>query len=580
MNDRSQATGAVDMTAGRPEAPADVDFLWGVKIPMRDGVRLNATVYRPPDDEPTPVIFTLTPYIADSYHERAYYFAQEGYAFALVDCRGRGNSEGEFEPMANEGPDGHDVVAWFAEQPWCNGSVTMWGGSYAGYNQWMTLKQFPPHLKTIVPAAAAHPGVDFPFFQNIFYPYIMQWLTHTSGVTPNANLFGESAFWIAKFRELYLNHRPFNELDQIVGNRSTYFQTWVDHPTPDAYWDQMALSPEAYDRIDLPILTITGHYDGDQPGAMHFYRQHMRSASPARDEHYLIIGPWDHAGTRTPNREVGGLTFGEACMLDLNELHKEWYDWVLKDGQKPEFLKDRVAYYVMGEEAWKYAPSLEAIAGETRRLYLHSAGGRADDAFHSGTLAEEAPGESPPDHYLYDPLDVRPAELEQEDVKARLTDQRYALNLFGNGLVYHSAPFAEEVEVTGFLNFVAWIALDAPDTDFQVDVYEILRDGSSIHLTSDMLRARYRESLREEALVTAGEINRYVFDSFTFFSRRVAQGSRLRLVIRSPNTIYMQKNYNSDGVVAEESGEDARTVRVTLYHDAERPSYLELPVVV
>ncbi|MDX1688854.1 MAG: CocE/NonD family hydrolase [Candidatus Promineifilaceae bacterium] len=579
MERRLRTAGAVEMTAERPEAPADVEFQWGVKIPLRDGVRLNATLYRPQADEPTPAIFTLTPYIADSYHERAYYFARNGYAFLLVDCRGRGNSEGEFEPMANEGPDGHDVVEWLAAQPWCNGSVTMWGGSYAGYNQWMTLKEFPPHLETIVPAASAHPGVDFPFFKNIFYPYIMQWLTFTSGVTPNANLFGERHFWIAKFRELYLNHRPFNELDRVVGNTSTHFQTWIAHPTPDAYWDQMTLSPEVYDRIDAPILTITGHYDGDQPGAMRFYRQHVQSASPARDDHYLIVGPWDHAGTRTPEREVGGVTFAEASLLDLNELHKEWYDWTLKGGSKPEFLKDRVAYYVMGAEEWKYAPSLEAISGEMRRLYLNSTDGRANDAFHSGTLQEQVPEKSPPDQYVYDPLDVRPAELEQEEVKAYLTDQRYALNLFGNGLVYHSAPFTEEVEITGFLTFVAWIALDAPDTDFQVDVYEILRDGSSIHLTTDMLRARYRESLREARLVTSGEINRYEFDTFTFFSRRVAKRSRLRLVIRSPNTIHLQKNYNSGGVVADESGEEAQPVRVTLYHDSERPSFLELPVV-
>lgn len=579
MQHKMPGAGKVEMEDGRPEAPEDVDFQWGVKIPVRDGVRLNATVYRPRQDEPTPAIFTLTPYVADSYHERAYYFAQKGYAFALVDCRGRGNSEGEFEPMANEGPDGHDVVAWLAAQPWCDGSVTMWGGSYAGYNQWLTLKEFPPTLKTIVPAASAHPGVDVPFFKNIFYPYIMQWLTLTSGATPNANLFEEQPFWIAKFRELYLNHRPFSELEQVVGNTSTHFQTWIAHPTPDAYWDEMTLSSEAYDRIDLPILSITGHYDGDQPGAMRFYREHMRSSSPARDEHYLIIGPWDHAGTRTPQREVGGLTFGEASVLDLNELHKAWYDWTLKDGPKPEFLKERVAYYVMGAEEWKYAPSLDAIADEKRRLYLHSAHGGANDAFHSGTMEEEAPGESPPDEYVYDPLDVRPAELEREAVDAHLTDQRYALNLFGNGLVYHSAPFAEEVEITGSLTFVAWMALDAPDTDFQVDVYEILRDGSSIQLTADLLRARYRESPREAEPVTPGEINRYVFDTFTFFSRRVAQGSRLRLVIRCPNTIYLQKNYNSGGVVAEESGDDARPVRVTLYHDAERPSYLELPVV-
>src|ERR1051326_2703229 len=103
-----------------PAPATDYDFRWGVKIPMRDRVELNATVYLPksPTGTPahTPVIFTLTPYISDNYHARAAYFASHGYAFALVDGRGRGNSGGEFEPFANEARDGYDLVEWFAKQ--------------------------------------------------------------------------------------------------------------------------------------------------------------------------------------------------------------------------------------------------------------------------------------------------------------------------------------------------------------------------------------------------------------------------------------------------------------------------------
>src|SRR5215468_9866398 len=123
----------------RPDPPVTgrVDLRWGESIPLRDGVTLNATVYLPGGPaERRPAVFTLTPYIADSYHDRAMYFARNGYAFALVDVRGRGSSEGTFTPFLQEAKDGHDVVEWLATQPWCNGSVTMWGGSYAGYDQW------------------------------------------------------------------------------------------------------------------------------------------------------------------------------------------------------------------------------------------------------------------------------------------------------------------------------------------------------------------------------------------------------------------------------------------------------------
>ncbi len=106
------------------------DMRWGAKIPMRDGVTLNATVFLPHGQkDPVPVIFTFTPYIGDSYMDRAMYFAQHGYVYALVDVRGRGNSGGAFEPFVNEAKDGYEVVEWLAKQSYCNGKVTMWGGS-------------------------------------------------------------------------------------------------------------------------------------------------------------------------------------------------------------------------------------------------------------------------------------------------------------------------------------------------------------------------------------------------------------------------------------------------------------------
>jgi predicted acyl esterase len=121
--------------------------------------------------------------------------------------------------------------------------------------------------------------------------------------------------------------------------------------------------------------------------------------------------------------------------------------------------------------------------------------------------------------------------------------------------------------------------MDVPDTDFEVLLYEILPGGGSVQLTGDSLRARYRESTRKAALVAPGEIVKYEFHGFTFFSRRMAKGSRLRLMLRSPNSIQLEKNYNSGGVVAKESGRDARTAHIAIYHDAAHPSALELPVV-
>ncbi len=561
-------------------APPEVDMQWAVKVPMRDGVALNATIFKPhAQKDGLPVIFTLTPYIGDSYLDRAMYFARHGYVYALVDVRGRGNSGGTFAPFENDAKDGYDLVEWFAKQPWCDGKVAMWGGSYAGFDQWATLKEFPPHLATIVPAAAAHAGVDFPYDSNIGSLYLMQWLSFTSGVTSNARLFGEDSFWESKWREIYRQHLPFKSLDMLVGNPSPMFQKWLAHPAPDAYIDSLAPTVDDYKKIRIPILTITGSYDGDQGGAMTYYRRHMEyGTADAKARHYLIIGPWDHAGTRTPNRDVGGLKFGEASMVDLNKLHVGWYDWTMKNGARPSFLEKRVMYYVMAEDKWKSAETLEGVANQTLKLALNSEGD-ASDVFHAGRLTSTLPAQDAPDHFVYDPLETRPGDSELFSDPAYLISQHSALNLFGGGVVYHSAALEAQTEISGYTKLRVWLSMDVPDTDLIANIYEVRPDGGSVLLTQAQMRARYRHSLRKPELVPLNKPELYEFRNFTWFSRKLEKGSRIRLVFECPNSIQLEKNYNSGGDVAGESGKDAKTAHITLFHDTSYTSELELPVV-
>lgn len=88
-----------------------------------------------------------------------------------------------------------------------------------------------------------------------------------------------------------------------------------------------------------------------------------------------------------------------------------------------------------------------------------------------------------------------------------------------------------------------------------------------------------RDSLRQEEAVPVGKAKEFVFDNFTFFSRRVAKGSRLRLVVHSVNGTGMEKNYNSGGMVTKETGRAAKTALIQLLHDGKHPSALELPIV-
>ncbi len=572
-------------------SPADYDLRWGVKIPMRDKVELNATLYLPktPDGSSpkTPVIFTLTPYISDTYHPRAAYFASHGYAFALVDVRGRGNSAGEFEPFANDPRDGHDVVEWLAKQPFCDGKVAMWGGSYAGFDQWATAKEFPPHLATIAPVASAHPPLDYPSYNNVGYSYDIQWFTATNGRVQQQNLFADQKFWRTKFLEAYKKRIAFKTLDSFVGNPSANFQRILKHPTADAYYDAMVPTVDQFKKITLPILTLTGQYDADELGALSFYRDHLANASPeARAKHFLIIGPWDHPGTRTPTDEVGGVKFGPGAIVDLNDLHRQWYDFTMKNGPRPEFLKNQVAYYVLppgnsgANGEWKYADNFEALVANPKTFYLDSKNGDANGVFRSGSLAEKQPTEGS-DLFIYDPLDTTRGEIvDGIDPKEKTAgiDQTYALSIGKDGLVYHTEPLPNETPFIGCPAMTLWVSIDTPDIDLSAHLYEIQPDGTSIVLWSDTRRLRYRDSLREAKLVKPGEIVRCDFNPGLFVARRLMKGSRLRLVVSSPNSTQWQKNYCSGGVVAEETAKDARTCHVQVYHDATHSGTVQLPL--
>jgi len=572
--------------AGDGAVPADalaqaakVQWQWGVKIPLRDGVRLNATVYRPAgQNEPRPCLFTLTPYIGQSYHDRGMYFAAHGYPFLTVDVRGRGNSEGTFRPLIQEAQDGYDVVEWLAKQPYCNGKISMWGGSYAGYDQWATAKEFPPHLATIVPVASPAAGVDFPAMDNMFYPYDIQWLSFTSGHASQEAVFGDDAFWRDAWRRWIQSGTSFRKLDAFVGNPSAIFQEWAAHPDLDAYWDSYNPTAQQYAQLKLPILTITGMYDDDQPGALAHYTRYMQAASAeGRARHYLVIGPWDHPGTRTPKREFLGLKFGPASLVDLPQLHLDWYRYTMEDGPKPEFLRKAVAYYVSGAERWRYADTLAAVTEVSRPFFLESTGGEAGSIFSAGRLAPGRPGRGAPDRYRYDPSDVSMVKIESESNLDVMTGQPVAALANDAKLVYVSAPFEQDQEISGFFRFEAWISIDQPETDFMVTVCEVDLAGDVTTLSSDVMRARYRESLRSPRLVTTKDALRYDFNRFRFASRLVRKGSRLELIVSRADPFAYEKNYNSGGVVADETMRDARPVTVEIFHDGKRPSALYVP---
>ena len=559
---------------GQAQQAVELDALLFQKIPTRDGTKLSADIYKPRKmAKPLPAIMVLTPYGANEKVDRAMYFARRGYVFVTVDCRGRGHSEGVFTPFEDDGKDGHDAVEWIAKQPWCNGQVGMMGGSYRGMVQWMTLKNFPPHLKSIVPTASVGPGIDFPKKNGIFYKYAARWLALVNGKSYNDAIFSAYKYWQQKNLNSFKNHMAYEDFAQYTGSNVRVFKKWVAHPDFDAYWQQFYPTSKDYQKMNIPTLTITGYYDGDQPGALHYYNQHMKYGnSAAKQKHYLIVGPWTHGGTRKPAKSFGKFKFGDNAVIDMNKLHLDWFDWTLKGkaSSKPAFLKDKVAYYETGTNQWRYQSTFKPFSDKNLTLYLSSQNGQANDHGHPAWLKSDKPTnqQGTPDSFVYDPLD-------QSITKDWATQVSLSKQNF---VVYQSQPLKEDIVITGHLKAKLYLSLNTPDTDLLISVYEVTADGETQYLRNDFLRARYRESLTKSKMITPGKVLLYTLDKAWYFSKKIKKGSAIRLVISPLDWLSYQHNYNSGKDVSKETAKDAKTCTIKVYHSAKYPSRLVLPL--
>jgi len=563
-------------------------------IRMRDGVELEAWITKPSQlTDRAPAILTLTQYDIDgSRRGEPPYFARRGYVFVQAYVRGRGRSGGvKSDNLGLQvGRDGYDLVEWIARQPWSNGRVVMYGGSFVGMTQWRTAAQHPPHLAAIAPYVPLYPGWDVPNTNGIPQAWTAVIMGYTSGRALNPGFIADQDYWAGKMLEQYAAQRPFAELDRAMGiaaddwwmvdergRKLSFLDMWLDHVGDAAF--NLAAEPgsQDYAAMSFPVLTATGFFDDDQPGALRYYRNHVAHAPPAAAaKHYLLIGPWDHGGTQLPVREIDGLPIPEAAVIDMKKLHGDWYDWALGRGALPAFFRDRVAYFMMGPGEWRYAPTLAAASsGQELVLYLSAPAGTPADLFHSGHLNDSAPGAEPPALMVSDPHELPELEVAKYDAAEGLTSQFRAFQK--RALVFHSEPFAHDTEIAGQLRLVLLCAADAPDFDLWAQVMLVEPDGSAVQLGQDIRRARFRDGPFKQELLTPGQTVEIPFE-FHWVAWHIAAGARLRLVLAPLNSPNFQKNYNTGGRIGYEDPAHARIANIQIFHDPTRASRLLLPL--
>lgn len=561
-----------------------------IMVPMRDGVRLATDVYRLEGAAPAPVLITRTPYnkefaVAGSKNtfdiERA---VQAGYVVVIQDVRGRYASEGTFAPMIQETDDGLDAFAWAAAQPWSNGIVGTFGGSYLGGTQWLPARAQPSALRAMAPAITfsdTYEGNTYQGGAKILHDLV--WVV-------NAIVPGELQRRVARGEALPADTRL--DYDEVVTNPpyggyplirdyAPFYLEWLAHATPDDYWAQR--SPwSGYEQIQVPALNISGWYDIFLWSTFENYlgMKQRGGSERARRNQRVIIGPWTHGNFSGsfPERDFGQTASSGA--IDLTGIHLRWFDHWLKGEDNGFDQEPPVMLFVMGIDRWRTETNWPIPDTQYRSYFLHSAG-KANTLKGDGVLSTEPPGNEPPDLYQYDPLRPVPTIGGQVIIPGENTsgprDQR-DVEQREDVLIYSIPVLDRPVEVTGPIELRLFVSSSAQDTDFTGKLVDVFPDGRAIILTEGILRARCRKSMTAPELLEPEaiyEIHLNLWATANVF----LPGHCIRLEVSSSNFPRFDRNSNTGGVIAQESPSQFQPAVNRVFHDANHPSCLILPII-
>ncbi|KLU58860.1 cocaine esterase [Peptococcaceae bacterium CEB3] len=545
----------------------DVKSRWGQRITMRDGTSVAADLYIPNTKQLVPAIVIRTPYgrSSDGNVEQGRWFAARGCGVLVVDVRGRGDSEGTFTPYRGEALDGYDTIEWAAIQPWCDGNVGTLGGSYLGKIQWLTALTHPPHLKAMVPIVSpSDPFVEWP--TGIPGPMHACWQFLVSDrVSQNISQ--------VNWEQVYA-HLPLLTMDEASGREMPFWREQFDHSQLDDWWRQTCYQ-NRFNEIDLPVLHISGWYDDEQIGTpLNFSGMTNQAPSEgARRSQRLVMGPWGH--NVNLSTRLGEIDFGEAALIDLRSRELRFFDRWLK-GQTNGIDEERpVSIFIMGKNQWREEAEWPLARTVYTPMYLHSSGS-ANSRFGNGTLSMEPPMTEKWDSYLYNPN--RPVPFLTEPTSSQIggPDDYSAVHRRDDLLVYTSEPLTKELEVTGPVKACLYASTSAPDTDFMVQLHDVWPDGYTQRLCDGMVRVRFFKGMDVPELVEQGSVRRYEIDCWNT-AHVFLPGHRICVHVASSAFPKYDRNQNTGEPLGLSSHIETALQRI--YHDAEHPSSIVLPVI-
>lgn len=546
-----------------------IKVFYNFLMPMSDGVKLVADLYRPKKVGNYPCILLRTPYgksnTEHSYPLIATIFASQGYVVIIQDVRGKYGSEGVFFPFLSEEVDGKDSVQWVAEQDWSNGKVAMWGFSYLGTCAWLSAPNAPRALKTIIPMYCC---------QNAYTGWI-------DGGVPYLK---DILMWLSRHHGRKGREVPHNEVDSIILQLPVLqfdkrlkdgidtFKAWMYHLHEDEYWQPISVNRRR-DEMDIPVLFVAGWFDRFVNNTMDDYQKTISSNPEGKTKHSrLIIGPWGHQPTNT----FPTIRFG--YYSKFRHQFKPMVDWLnhwmkgLKENWDEKFPID---YFMMGKNEWRKCRQWPPRDVYEEKLYLYSE--TKANTFHGGGLLEpEKREESAINTYIYNPEDPVPS-IGNKMLYPNGTDgprDQKALYNRKDILFYHSIPMQEDFEVAGPITVVLYVASNAVDTDFSAKICDLHPNGKSYFLANGFQRMRFLDSVRATNGIEADKIYRLELmvgqTAHTFL-----KGHCIELQVSSSDFPNHERNLNTGG--SNEGDSEEVKASQTIHLGGSYDSHLILP---
>jgi len=563
---RAQAApGAADRASLDTIAIVETD----VMVPMRDGVKLATDIVRPRRPGRFPVLLSRTPY--GKRPNRNVYAVRHGMALAVQDVRGRYGSQGAFYPFTPDIHDGHDTVEWLARQPWCNGQVSMTGGSYAGFTQLATALAHPPHLRCIMPSVPpAHFDRRVLFQggalrQSLVQGWILAQSWRGQRVLRDRVPEAERDRW-QPFRSItrWCRHLPLADPGPIAIGGPGYAQAWRDIITgweDPTRWRQVsaAVRPEA---IHVPVLITGGFYDIFAQGNIDLVLALRRrgGSEVTRRHSHLMIGPWAHG----IGRPAGDATFPHARRTAGRLPHTWMAHWVRGRAAEPGDAP-AIRAYVIGQDRWISTPTWPPARSVPTRIYLSRHG-----------LSRRPPdGDELPSTFVYDPANPVPTRGGNNLMIARGMRDHRPHAARPDVLSFLSDPLDADLVVIGRLRVHLFVSTSAADTDFTAMLLDVRPDGYRANVQDGIVRLRYRHGRGQPDLVEPGRVVEADIDLWST-AWAFKKGHRIGLHVSSSNFPRFDRHMNTAEPPATWTRPRKATNRV--HHAAAHASYIELPV--